>query len=321
MTPGLEHLNAFIVERMNCGIFVVDADMKVRLWNNFMSNHSGIDAEQALGNDLFDLFPELPGSWLRKKIESVFILRNYAFTSWEQRPYVFRFSHNRPVTGDGESMYQDCTFMPLKGDSGEVEFVCAIVDDVTDVAISQTMRQETLDAMVEMSTRDALTGLYNRRHLEATLEAEFTRARRHEEGLSVLMFDVDHFKQVNDTYGHRAGDAVLCEIASRIRGMLRASDTAGRYGGEEFTLVLPETGIGGAITVAQRLRQAVSEAKIDCRGEALRVTVSLGVSTLRAATPNHERLLDEADTALYQAKRAGRDCVRVFDATSDAGTV
>ncbi|MGD8710101.1 MAG: diguanylate cyclase, partial [Ectothiorhodospiraceae bacterium] len=71
----------------------------------------------------------------------------------------------------------------------------------------------------------------------------------------------------------------------------------------------------------QRLRQAVSEAKIDCRGEALRVTVSLGVSTLRAATPNHERLLDEADTALYQAKRAGRDCVRVFDATSDAGTV
>lgn len=168
---------------------------------------------------------------------------------------------------------------------------------------------------------DALTGLHNRRYLEERLEQEVARACRYHHPLSCLFIDADHFKQINDQYGHEAGDCVLQEIALRVRECLRASDMAARYGGEEFALLLPQTDAGEAVLLAERIRRCICGDPVPTGSdEELIVTVSVGVSQLPLDIANNEtqhqlqrRLLQEADTALYQAKEAGRNRVRLFN--------
>ncbi|MCG8428310.1 MAG: sensor domain-containing diguanylate cyclase [Chromatiales bacterium] len=167
---------------------------------------------------------------------------------------------------------------------------------------------------------DALTGLHNRRYLERRLSEEISRAQRYQHPLSCLFIDADHFKQVNDNHGHHAGDMVLRELALRISECLRASDIAIRYGGEEFTLVLPQTSLQEASQLAERIRKSVSRQAIPLRNDQeLAITVSIGVSTLtlhpeESAEESGERLLNSADKALYDAKNSGRN--RVVVATS-----
>ena len=137
MSASLERLLPFIVDRIEVGIFALDKGCNVVLWNSFMATHSGHAADEVIGRNLFDCFPDLPRQWLSRKIESVFVLKNYAFTSWEQRPYVFRFDHNRPITGGVDAMRQSCILLPLKDAAGEVEFVCVTLIDFTDTAMFQ----------------------------------------------------------------------------------------------------------------------------------------------------------------------------------------
>jgi len=134
----------FIVERLELGVFAVDAQFNIVLWNRFMHTHSGKSAQSLKGSNLFTTFPELPESWLKRKIESVFALGNYAFTSWEQRAYLFRFKHNRPITGGVEAMLQNCTFLPLKDEKSKVEFVVITLQDCTDNALIQQRLAEAI---------------------------------------------------------------------------------------------------------------------------------------------------------------------------------
>ncbi|GIX31055.1 MAG: hypothetical protein KatS3mg124_1527 [Porticoccaceae bacterium] len=161
----------------------------------------------------------------------------------------------------------------------------------------------------EEAAHDPLTGLANRRTLVETLVREVARARRSGSSLAILLIDLDHFKAVNDRFGHRVGDRVLKEVAERIRARLRGQDLLARYGGEEFVAVLPDTDLAGAETVAEAIRRALADAPLQVRG--LRVTASLGVAAApgEAPDPAGERLLAAADRALYAAKRAGRNRV------------
>jgi len=142
--PVSANLLEFIVERIEVGIFAVDRDYRVVLWNRFMATRSQRSAADVLGRSLFECFPELPRKWLERKIDSVFVLKNYAFTSWEQRPFLFRFHHNRPITGGVDAMRQNCTFLPQKNGSGEVELVCVTVADFTDTAMFQGRLNESI---------------------------------------------------------------------------------------------------------------------------------------------------------------------------------
>jgi diguanylate cyclase (GGDEF)-like protein len=170
------------------------------------------------------------------------------------------------------------------------------------------------DALVlaQQSVRDPLTGLFNRRYMEETLEREIARAARAKGPVSIIMLDVDHFKHFNDTFGHEAGDIILREIGVCLRTQVRAEDIACRYGGEEFTLIMPAASADVSLERAEHLRQQVKGLAVQRRGVALgQITASLGV----AAFPHHgdsgEDVLAAADGALYQAKRAGRDRVVV----------
>jgi two-component system, cell cycle response regulator len=161
------------------------------------------------------------------------------------------------------------------------------------------------DELDQISRTDALTGLFNRRHLEEQLRSHAASSRRHDHELGLILLDVDHFKAVNDTYGHPAGDDVLCELARRITGELRAEDVAGRWGGEEFLVILPGTDLAGTMKGGERIRSAVAAGPFHLTGRTVTVTVSGGCSSKLGAGP--EDLVRAADTGLYEAKAAGRN--------------
>jgi diguanylate cyclase (GGDEF)-like protein len=163
--------------------------------------------------------------------------------------------------------------------------------------------------LLDQTTRDPLTGLNNRRSTLEELQNRFDLSQRHNRPLAVIMCDLDHFKQVNDTLGHGAGDLVLEEFGQRVKNNLRTTDLAGRIGGEEFLLILPETDMEGALLLAERLRAATSEFPFDMPPENLRVTCSLGVAQRTPDDRDGGALLARADGALYSAKRGGRDRV------------
>ncbi len=157
-----------------------------------------------------------------------------------------------------------------------------------------------------MATTDPLTDLYNRRHFYDAASDELERSRRYAHPVSLVMIDFDHFKDINDTYGHPAGDQVLIEAARRCRAALRDIDVVARYGGEEFVILLPETGLEGALQAAERLRQGVMEVPVTVADCAIPVSISLGVASLQEDCANLEALLENADQALYLAKDSGR---------------
>ena len=165
--------------------------------------------------------------------------------------------------------------------------------------------------METLAITDALTNIANRRHAIAVGGREVARARRYAKPLSVLMLDIDHFKVVNDTWGHRTGDRVLQSIARTMQSMVRDQDTVGRLGGEEFAVILPETALPGAQAIAERMRVAVQEssAAVSDKGEPISVTVSIGVADLLPDETDFDTLLVRADKALYQAKEGGRNRV------------
>jgi len=181
-------------------------------------------------------------------------------------------------------------------------------------------RVRLISFLENLSITDALTGVANRRHLEWRLSEEIERARRYRYPLSLLMVDIDHFKQINDTYGHQVGDAVLQQLAYRLRNTLRRTDFVARYGGEEFIVLAPQTPVDRALILAERLRQRIASEPILVASDLqLPVTVSVGVAVFPDHAQNESELVRAADAALYRAKQAGRNCVRVFEPNKSQG--
>jgi len=169
--------------------------------------------------------------------------------------------------------------------------------------------RDQIKNLEEQSRLDPLTGIYNRRVLHDRLESELSRFRRYKQSFSLIFFDVDHFKAVNDTYGHKAGDVVLTVIARRVGGMLRKADFLARYGGEEFVVILPETSIEQAAEVAGKIRQVIARTRFEYAGNLVPVTVSIGVTEIREGDEDPDTVLSRADTYMYFAKENGRDRV------------
>ena len=172
--------------------------------------------------------------------------------------------------------------------------------------------EEVRRDLEEISTHDFLTGIYNRRFLIEQAGTILALGLRHRFPVSLIMLDLDHFKQVNDSYGHAAGDAVLVELSTYIRRLIRVTDIFGRYGGEEFIVFMPHTELDDAARLAGRIREGVKESRFND----LQITISMGVSVANEATRTLDDLIDKADTALYEAKDAGRDRVEVSQAAT-----
>lgn len=176
-------------------------------------------------------------------------------------------------------------------------------------------RKQLENELEALATRDSLTGVLNRRECSRVLIEELERARRYNRPLALLWIDFDHFKEINDTWGHAAGDSVLCSISSLLEDSVRSVDTLGRFGGEEFVLILPEMDVAEAEETAERLRQRVCNQPVALEsGHNIRLTISIGV----AVFPDHGDTLDAlcaaADKAMYRAKKQGRNCIAMAQA-------
>jgi diguanylate cyclase (GGDEF)-like protein len=199
----------------------------------------------------------------------------------------------------------DFLISPVLDASGKVVGLLPTAVDITE-------RKQLEEALKRQAHLDYLTGLSNRRHFMEQAEVELSRAVRYDITLSILMLDIDHFKRVNDTYGHQSGDTVLRILARVCQEVLRNFDIIGRLGGEEFAVILPETDIEQTLEVAERLREVIADTEVSLPdGGKTHFTVSIGVSTLSDKNSNIDSLLNQADKALYKAKESGRNMVCV----------
>lgn len=306
------HALATLLENIEVGLLVMDLEYRVIIWNGFMEGHSGITASRIQGKMLFDMFPDLPKAWLTRKVQSVVTLNTRTFTSWEQRPYLFRFRNTRPITGTEAYMFQNLTISPLTDTSGQVTQVCLMIYDVTDIVSGGKALEHANQQLERLSTIDPLTGLLNRGTWENLLDAEYLRYRRYGHDTVLVMFDIDHFKPINDTHGHLAGDQVIRQVAELSRDLLRQADRLGRYGGEEFAIILPETDIAGALHICERIRKTLETTDISTDEGPLRCTISMGLSQLTDEPESYMQWLQEADDALYHAKEHGRNQSAVY---------
>lgn len=165
------------------------------------------------------------------------------------------------------------------------------------------------DEIYRLTTVDGLTQIYNRRYFEETLERELARCNRYSRALSLVLIDIDYFKKVNDSFGHLAGDHILKQLASTIKTRIRREDILSRYGGEEFSLLLPEVDLAGASTLAEKTRRVIEKHRFEFDHQHIPVTVSVGVATVDGTQADAQDLIRAADAKLYEAKGAGRNRV------------
>ncbi len=262
------------------GIVVTDSEGKVVLMNPAAESLLGKSMTQVVGEGFYSLIDDPDG--LRTLLE---------------RDAEIKESETIHYKGRVLSIYA----ATIRTHQGGVVGSAALIRDITE-------EKRLEERLRRLSTTDGLTGLFNRRHLDETLTTEMERALRYNSPLSIMMFDVDHFKNFNDEHGHDQGDRVLQAISQSMQEHVRKVDIPCRYGGEEFLAILPGTGQAGAIIVSERLRHSIEQMEVD----GLKVTISIGLATipeLDKKTP--EKLIEAADSALYRAKRAGRNQVIV----------
>ena len=225
-----------------------------------------------------------------------------------------------------DSIKDRYVYMIMLTSRTETEFIVAAMNAGADDYIAKPFNPEEMQVRVRagrriaelelelrmLASRDALTGIYNRGAIIDILQREMARRGRTQEAVSVVFCDLDHFKQINDTYGHLAGDEVLREVTRRMAATLRPYDSFGRYGGEEMLGVLPNCEVEGALEVAERMRAAVGDVVVRTGYGDVSTTVSIGVATVRRdEVATLGALLHRADGALYRAKQNGRDCITI----------
>lgn len=304
-----------IIGDLDAGLIVVDREYKVCAWNSFMQAYSGIRADTIIGKVLFDIVPDLPQAWVRKKVDTAFKLKSRSFSCWEDRPYLFKFKNFSPISCGLEQMHQNVTFSPLTSVNGDVSHVSLVINDVTDIAKNKLHLLESNRKLSDLSRTDGLTKLFNRRYWESCLLSEFEKCQVSGIVSTVVIFDIDHFKRVNDTYGHTVGDEVIRCTADELRKASRDSDISGRYGGEEFTVILPGTCANQALYFTERLRKRIEQSIVEYEGTSVQYTISLGICEISAYQTSHLTWLEHADKALYFSKESGRNRSTVFDMT------
>ncbi len=292
-----------ILDTLPIGLVVLDRSYRVQSWNHWMIIHSGVNPEAILNHSVFNFYPGLNKPSFIRACKTVLTFGNVVYLSQKLHRYLFPF--RLPVGDvDGcEYMQQSCTMSPVHSEDGTISQVAIAVHDVTDTVLMERRLRR-------VNNLDDLTGAFNRRYLDQRLREEFDRHRRYGRSLSMCIFDLDHFKDTNDSIGHLAGDHALIEIRKLVTGHLRDIDILARFGGEEFVCILPETTLEDAVQVSERLRASIEETVLHWKHEQFKITASFGVTTLRPEMLEARDLLEAADKALYKAKEKRNSVVR-----------
>jgi diguanylate cyclase (GGDEF)-like protein len=296
-----------VLEVLNIGIVILDSQYTVLEWNRWMEIHSKISKKDIEGTILFHYYPHLSNPSFLRGCKSVLKFGNYVYFSQKLHNYLFPFKASGIYARYYDFMQQSCTMTPIKGEDGRPERIVLTIQNVTESVF--------LEKKLKMMTQqDSLTGIYNRRFLDVRLEEEFKRFIRSGMVFTLLMIDIDNFKDVNDNYGHQFGDEVLKAIACCCKDIVRGSDIVARFGGEEFSIALMDSSLKGAVSFAERLRKKIENTTVTSEtNDSVFVTVSIGVASVEESMTSFEQIIGNADRALYSSKRNGKNNVTVFN--------
>lgn len=281
---------AIVIYQIQDAIFGTDSEGEIANWNAGAARMFGYSREQVIGRPLSLIYPDLASRSLSDGLA--------AFREGKESVELELSARRK----NGEVFPAHVSLFPIRSKLGEIVGTIGYGLDIS--------KQKQLEAKLEeLATVDVLTGAYNRRYLQTQAPVEVQRAQRFRRPLSFLFLDLDHFKQVNDRFGHQFGDLVLTMFSAVCRRALRPSDVFVRYGGEEFLIMLPESGLDQALAVAQRLSSEVRGTTFSLDPPFRGLTVSIGVSELRESGDTFEAILERIDRATYRAKELGRDRV------------
>jgi len=287
-----------LTEDLYDGLYFVNRDRKIILWNKRAEEITGYKKKEILGKQRYSSILQHMDRAGRK-----LCLTKYC-PLWASintgKPSMNRLYFRRK---DGVRIPVDVHTMPIRL-RGKI---IGAIEIFRDASVYERMERQK-EIAKEISLTDVLTGLPNRRYLNKELELEIRKFKKYEDDLYIAEADIDHFKRINDRFGHKAGDLVLRKISFLIQNNIRATDFAGRYGGEEFLIILPNTPKANSRIVLERIRRSIKNARVTNR---ISVTVSIGAAKAKAID-NPDTLFKRADSALYEAKRNGRNRIEYF---------
>ncbi|KAB8055788.1 diguanylate cyclase [Janthinobacterium rivuli] len=307
-----------ILGAVNLGAIVLDEQHRIVLWNHWMARHSARQADAVLGQDFFAVFPDMR----HKRIDSAITqalrdnFQSLLSQTLHKAPFAL-YTHGAATGGnDGEERMQQAIAVTPINLPGAPRHCLIQINDVTIAVGREKLLREQTMVLRSQTFSDGLTGIANRRHFDVAIEKEMRRATRTSSQLSLLMIDIDHFKDYNDHYGHQQGDDCLIRVAAELAAMLqRPTDLLARYGGEEFAAILPDTDAAQALRMAEAIRRHTADLRIahaKTGNEVKHITVSIGIATQHPQQPLAiSALIGAADRALYLAKGAGRNRVMV----------
>lgn len=296
-TPSLADICTNIVAHAEDGIVVIDRDSVILLFNEGAEKIFGYKSSEVLGVHLNSLIPE------RYHLQHDLHVEEFDRGHSSSRSMGDRMRQVVGLRKNGEEFLTSTTIMKV-GTRDKPAFA-AIVRDISE-------NKKTEEELLRLAATDPLTGAFNRREFTSLAERDALRAQRYNRPLAILIFDLDHFKRLNDTYGHAAGDKALQRFTTLCCNALRTVDIFGRWGGEEFVALLPETDADGAAVIAERLRKIVADNSFEFGGHKISFTVSIGVAQYRDTETSIEGPLARADQAIYDAKKAGRNRIAIY---------
>jgi len=310
--------HAKLLENVNDVIIGTDENFVIRYWNFAAERIFGWKAEEVIGKPAADLLKTDYGAGGREAS-----IREINETgTWKGEVIQF--------TKDGRPVHIDANIMMIRNNAGKVTGFVSANHDITQRKLAEEKLQKTKNAIEAanqelqqaltreqlLARTDGLTGLFNRRHFFSLAEQEFAVSIRYQTPLSIILYDIDHFKLVNDRWGHHMGDNVLKHIANISRELIRDADVLARYGGEEFIVLLPNSNADEAANLAERIRRKVMSYRIEPEKTQAGITVSIGVAEKSGKMKTLDHLIRCADQALYNAKEAGRNCIKIYRGVS-----
>ena len=296
-TARFAALSAAVVRQAADGIIVIDHNHNIVIYNDGARQIFGYTAAEAEGKPLDLLLPE------RFHLQHGLMIEGFGKGNVSTKPMAERARQIFGKRKDGSEFVASVQIMRIADGGGD--YFAAVVRDISH-------DKKTEEELLRLAATDPLTGAFNRREFTAIADREALRASRYHHKLSILMIDLDHFKKLNDTYGHAAGDKALQRFTTLCCNALRNVDIFGRWGGEEFVALLPETDVEGAAIIAERLRKVVADNILMFNDQKINFTVSIGVAQYKDTEVSIDVPLSRADSAVYDAKKAGRNRISVY---------
>lgn len=300
--------NDIIFNTVDNGIIILDKDLSIIGWNHWLEIFTGKSSQEVVNKNFCELYTYINKQKLQRRIKTVLITNHSTFYTMDQNNFLIDIPYKNATNSKFTSMQQNVTIVPY---DVEKEQICIFIYDNTSLSETNAKLNDLNHELQELSHRDYLTGLYNRRFFAEESARAILLSLRNNSQFSIISMDIDKFKKINDKYGHVAGDDVIIAVADKLQELIRKSDIAARFGGEEFILLLNEISSENAVKVAENMRQIIEDLEVIYKEHKIKFTLSFGVAQFDTFKDNNEiqNTIARADKALYEAKNSGRNKV------------